>query len=96
MRAKNCTIFWTVYFDSRLTRGEGRRLPKKFCVPSPSLDELKRACKALNLDIIEIKRARYPRVWWIEGGYVMVKRTKKEETLRKLARVIRENRSRGG
>ncbi|PCN50570.1 signal recognition particle [Candidatus Geothermarchaeota archaeon ex4572_27] len=96
MRLKNAHIIWTVYLDSRISRRMGRRLPASECVPGPTLDELRRACERLGLEIVEAKEARYPRVWWLGGGYVAVRKggEGKRSLLRLVAREVR--RLRGG
>ena len=71
MREKGI-VLWTVYFDSQLTRKEGRRLPLKLCVRAPALDEIEVACKAAGLRVKMAKSARHPRCWWRESGYVML------------------------
>ena len=93
LRLKNCKIIWTVYFDSRLTRSEGRRLPKNLCVPKPTLEELEEACKRLGLKIITSERARYPRIWWLESGYVAVEKSSKRGLLQEISRELRRMRS---
>jgi signal recognition particle subunit SRP19 len=65
-------VLWTVYFDSQLTRKEGRRLPLKLCVKAPALNEIESACRAAGLKVKMVKNARYPRCWWRESGYVML------------------------
>lgn len=71
MRKKGI-VLWTVYFDSQLTRKEGRRLPLRLCVRAPALNEIEAACKAAGLKVEMVKSARYPRCWWRGGGYVML------------------------
>jgi|TARA_B110000263_G_scaffold239848_1_gene242460 signal recognition particle subunit SRP19 len=37
---KSKMILWTRYFDSKLSRSEGRRVPKEASIPNPSLDAI--------------------------------------------------------
>ena len=37
---KSKMTLWTRYFDSKLSRSEGRRVPKEASIPNPSLDAL--------------------------------------------------------
>ena len=96
MRYKDIYVIWTVYFNSKLPRSSGRRLPLTESVINPTLEELINACKRLRLNIIEYKDASYPRVWWLKSGYVIVKKgdVNKRKLIRLIAKEIR--RMRGG
>ncbi|RLI34706.1 signal recognition particle protein Srp19 [Candidatus Bathyarchaeota archaeon] len=87
-------IVWPAYFDSSRTQREGRRLPLKLCVSTPTLKEIVEAAKLLGLNPQPNFSARYPRSWWTESGYVIVEKLgSKQETLRKLAEKLKEFRS---
>jgi signal recognition particle subunit SRP19 len=43
--ARDQLIIWPIYFDSRKSRTEGRRVPKKLAVPSPDIDTVAKAAK---------------------------------------------------
>ncbi|MFQ5710899.1 MAG: signal recognition particle subunit SRP19/SEC65 family protein [Candidatus Geothermarchaeales archaeon] len=94
MKIKNAYIFWTVYFDSTLTRKEGRRLPTKLCVPEPGLEELVRATEEARLKTIAKKVVKFPRMWWKRAGYVAVeKKGRKRDIMMEISRNLRKNRS---
>ena len=40
---------WTGYFDSKLSRSAGRRVPKEASVPNPSLEAVAWAAKAVGI-----------------------------------------------
>ena len=40
---------WTGYFDSRLTRGQGRRVNRNCSIPNPNLEQLAYAAKSLGI-----------------------------------------------
>ncbi|MEE9116598.1 MAG: signal recognition particle subunit SRP19/SEC65 family protein [Thermoplasmata archaeon] len=44
--ARDQLIIWPIYFDSRKSKNEGRRVPKKLAVPSPDIDTIAKAAKA--------------------------------------------------
>nr|ANV81102.1 signal recognition particle protein Srp19 [uncultured Candidatus Thalassoarchaea sp.] len=46
---KSKMTLWTRYFDSKLSRSEGRRVPKEASIPSPSLDSIVWAARDLGL-----------------------------------------------
>ena len=46
---KSKLIIWTRYFDSKLSRSEGRRVPKEASIPNPSLDAIVWAARDVGL-----------------------------------------------
>ncbi len=60
------------YFDLKLSRKDGRRVPKSLSVSSPSLIRIKEACDKLGFrTMIEAEKA-YPRMSNIKSGRVIV------------------------
>jgi signal recognition particle subunit SRP19 len=90
LKLKNAEILWTVYFDSTLSRSQGRRLALKYCVPRPRVDELAKACERLGREILETHEARYPRTWWRESGYIAVDNGDKRKLLAEVSKALRE------
>ncbi|MBS7625066.1 MAG: signal recognition particle subunit SRP19/SEC65 family protein [Candidatus Bathyarchaeia archaeon] len=90
MRRRDSIVLWPVYFDSSRTRREGRRLPKKFCISSPSIDLLEKAVKSLGLIYEVYREAAYPRLPWIKMGCIIVRRggERKLQVLKKIASEI--------
>ncbi|MBU7004937.1 MAG: signal recognition particle subunit SRP19/SEC65 family protein, partial [Theionarchaea archaeon] len=43
-------IIWPSFIDANLTRGQGRRLPKKACVRSPDINEMLEAAERLGVE----------------------------------------------
>lgn len=73
-------VLWPSYFDLRVSRDEGRKVPKKDSVDAPTAGMLFEAVKSLGLDcILELEKS-YPRFWYRHEGRVLVepKLTKKE------------------
>ncbi len=90
---KECVV-WTVNLDSKKSRAEGRRIPKRFAVPNVKLPELEAACKELGLRY-RAENKKYPKFWWEDGGRVVVeKRGTKTKLMIELAEKIRELRER--
>jgi signal recognition particle subunit SEC65 len=91
LKRKDVIVLWREYFDLTIPRKDGRRVTLKEGVPNPSLNELVNACRRLNLNIVEFREARYPRMWWKVSGYVMIKKDglKKREVLRRVAKELR-------
>jgi signal recognition particle subunit SRP19 len=73
-------VLWPSYFDLRVSREAGRRVPRRDAVEGPSASMLFEAVKALGLDcILELDKS-YPRFWHRHEGRVLVepKLTKKD------------------
>jgi len=84
-------VVWPVYFDASKTRSEGRRLPKRFAVDSPRVEEILEVSRLLGLNPELNAEARYPKGWWTRSGYVILdKLGSKSETLEMLAKKMSE------
>ncbi|HIJ16757.1 MAG TPA: signal recognition particle protein Srp19 [Thermoplasmata archaeon] len=73
-------VLWPSYFDLRVSREAGRRVPRRDAVEGPSANMLFDAVKSLDLDcILELDKS-YPRFWHRHEGRVLVepKLTKKD------------------
>ena len=84
-------VVYPQYIDSTKTRSEGRRIPRNLAIPHPRMDEIIKAADLLNLNPIVEEDKRYPRNWWEHSGRIIVdKRRSKINTLKLLAKKIRE------
>jgi signal recognition particle subunit SRP19 len=84
-------VLWPSYFDSRVSRASGRKVPKKDAVEAPSARMLYNSARALGLDCrLELERA-YPRFWYRREGRVLVEpRMKKSELVSKVAAKLKD------
>ena len=88
---------WPEYFDANLTRAQGRRLPKKLCVPNPNLDFIAKGAMILDLEYEILEDMSYPKFPREKHGCVRVERRgdmTKTELLPKIAEVLVKNQSR--
>ncbi|HER54533.1 MAG TPA: signal recognition particle protein Srp19 [Candidatus Bathyarchaeota archaeon] len=86
MRKQNKLILWPVYFDSTKTRADGRRVPKKFAISAPKLEELQLAAKQSGLQPEVVSDAAHPSSPWKKTGLLAVPKTEpKNETLKRVA-----------
>ena len=65
-------IVWPSYFDVRLSRANGRRVPKAICVEKPDLSMLSEALQSMNLDFEIQKDSSFPARWWRREGRALV------------------------
>ena len=85
-------VLWPIYFDLRTSRRR-RKLSKNLAVNEPNIEEIYKAAKKLGLNPIKEEKA-YPSRWWRKEGRILVeKKEKKVEIIRKIAEIIKQNRS---
>lgn len=89
------TIIWPVYLDVKKSKKEGRKIPKKDAVTSPSLSDISRAARKLNLNPKSETNKSYPGSWYEYSGRVVVDRgdMSKRELLLKISNLIKGSRS---
>ena len=87
-------VVWPSYLDARIPRGRGRKVPLRYAVKTPKVEEVEEAARRLGLEV-EVIEKWYPKCWWLEKKCVIVeKRGSKLYTLKLIADEIR--RMRGG
>ncbi|NLL94501.1 MAG: hypothetical protein GX224_01905 [Thermoplasmatales archaeon] len=67
-------VLWPEYFDSRMTRSQGRRLPLSLCVPEPDLDIIAKGAAILDLEYRVHEDMAYPSNRIERRGCVKVER----------------------
>jgi len=86
MRKQNKIVVWPVYFDSTRARGRGRKIPKKYAVPNPKLEEICKALDKLKLKYEVVADAAYPKMPWRKTGVIYVEK-RKESKLKILKKI---------
>jgi len=84
-------VIYPEYFDISLSRSEGRRVPKKFAVPAPRLEDIVKAAKLAGLKPIVEEERSFPGKWWKKSGRIIVPKThKKTKILLKMATKLKK------
>jgi len=65
-------VIWPMYFDSTLTRLQGRRVPKKYAVEKPTAEDIAKAAKSLGFNPILEKQSVHPSTTWKQDGRVLI------------------------
>ena len=87
-------VLWPIYFDSHAPR-KRRKIPKNLAIGNPSIEEIFKAAKKLGLSPIKEEKS-YPSRWWRKEGCILVdKKEKKTKIIKKIAEIIKEERSEG-
>lgn len=91
MRKRGVFIIYPEYFDSKLSRRGGRRVPLNLAVPNPTVDELASVAHKLGWRISVEADASYPRCWWNKRGRLIVEKgvMKKGKAMLTLARSLK-------
>ena len=79
-RDENKYVIYPLYFDSTVSRLNGRKVAKKYTVEKPSLENIAKAAKSLGLNPILEKDKIHPSTPWKKEGRILVekKRTKNQ------------------
>lgn len=89
-------VIWPTYFDSRLTRAQGRRVPREIAVRNPKLEELSVALKAQGFEANAQESSAHPGFWISPQGRVLVplsnKVDSKEQLLKETAKFMKKER----
>lgn len=89
MRKKDKVVLWPLYFDSTKSRVEGRKVVKGVAIPSPKLDEVRRAVEQLGFQCEIVSDASHPKLSWQRSGMLIVSKVgSKTEMIRKVARQL--------
>ena len=84
----NRQIIWLDYFDSSLSRSQGRRVPKNRTIKNPDLNNLIRAAERLNLKP-KGQNAKHPKRFSIQSGYISIEKIgQKSFTLNEIAKLL--------
>ena len=83
-------VIYPEYFDSKLTRLEGRRVSNDHAVPSPSLQDVASAVRRAGFKSSVEEDAGYPRHWWKKRGRVLISPgSLKTDVIRKVAEQLK-------
>ena len=86
-------IFWLDYFDSGLSREEGRRVSLPMATRTPTVEELAQAARRLGYEP-HVEKAKHPARPTKASGYIQVeKKTGKKEALLAIAKSLAEGRA---
>ena len=86
-RSDGLWVFWPRYFDARLSRAEGRRVPTSLAVSKPEAAWVHSAAKKAGFEADLDENAKHPGVPYKVVGCVFVKQQgSKEAALQAVAR----------
>ena len=71
---ENKYVIYPLYFDSAVSRLNGRKVAKKHAVEKPSLENIAKAAKSLGLNPILEKDGFHPSTPWKKEGRILVEK----------------------
>jgi signal recognition particle subunit SRP19 len=71
-RDENKFVIWPLYFDSSVSRLNGRKVSKKFAVEKPLIEDIAKAAKSLGLNPVLEKSMSHPSRTWKKEGRIIV------------------------
>jgi len=83
VRKRDKIVIWPIYFNSKVTRKQGRRVPLELAVEDPKAEEIYQVAEKIGLNPILEEDKAYPKMWWKERGRVLVDKTKSKTTILK-------------
>ncbi|MCE7741003.1 MAG: signal recognition particle protein Srp19 [Candidatus Heimdallarchaeota archaeon] len=93
LRKKRYFVLYPEYFDKKLSKNEGRRVPKNKAVDNCNLSKIVFACKHLELEYEIEKDKKYSKNWWGSEGRIIVNPEgieSKTELIRRIANISRK------
>lgn len=80
-------VLWPTYFEKSVSRFAGRKVARKYALDKPpSLEDIAKAAKSLDLDPVIEKNVAHPsRVWKKEGRVLIKPRGSKQKLLVQIA-----------
>jgi signal recognition particle subunit SRP19 len=83
-------VLWVDYFNSSISRKDGRRVPKDRSVKDPRLEELAEATRRLGYNP-EVADANFPLRMMIKSGYISIEKksdSKKTDVVEQIAKML--------
>lgn len=95
LRRKKFYVIYPEYFDSNISRSQGRRVSLSIADPTPHLKKIVKACERLEIECQSEPEKAYPSFWWKKSGRVLIpidKKNKvpKEELIQSIAKTARK------
>ena len=91
MKKRDQIVIWVDYFNSRLGRRQGRRVPVSLAARNPTLDDLRKAAEAIGLRVVVVREARRPGRPGERSGYIQVSKVEgrtKQSLVRDVAKSL--------
>ncbi len=94
LKKRNTWVIYPEYFDKDKTRNEGRRVPKKYSISSPELNEISKLLKEFDIPNMKEDHKAHPSTWYEKNGRIIINKQDmtKQKFLKQLGKKLRERR----
>jgi len=95
LKKRNTWVIYPEYFDKDLTRSEGRRIPKKYAVNTPNIDEISNILKNFDIPNMKEDHKAYPSTWYEKNGRLIINKQSmsKQRFLKQLGKQLNKERN---
>ena len=95
LRRKKFYVIYPEYFDSNISRSQGRRVSLSIADPTPHLKKIVKACERLEIECQSEPEKAHPSFWWKKSGRVLIpidknNKVPKEELIKSIAKTARK------
>jgi len=88
-RKEGLLVIYPEYFDSRLSRRQGRRVPKEAGREGATLEDIEKAARAAGFEPRSEPKKTFSSRWFERRGRLLItKKATKERTLRLIAKKL--------
>lgn len=89
-KTENKFVIYPEYFDAKLSKSEGRKIPKKLAIQDPNVETIEAIAKKMNLNPL-IEDKHYSKNWFEKRKRVVIdKKGKKLELIKKIAEELKK------
>lgn len=83
-------MLYPEYFDAKLSKSQGRKIPKKIAIQNPNVELIEIIAKKMNLNPI-VEDKHYSKNWFERRKRVVIdKKGKKLELIKKIAEELKK------
>ena len=87
------TIIYPEYFNKDFSLNEGRKVPKEIAIKNPTISNIEKALRKLQIQFTIEKNKSYPGKWYEKNGRVIIETDKpKRDILIEIANIMKEYR----
>ncbi|MFO8109247.1 MAG: signal recognition particle subunit SRP19/SEC65 family protein [Thermoplasmata archaeon] len=94
-RKRKTWVIYPEYFDKRLSRKDGRRVPENLAIKSPTIEEINSVLNSYNIPNRIEKHKHHPSTWYEKRGRVLLSKQNisKQNFLKKLSEKMKNKRT---
>ncbi len=94
-RKRKTWVIYPEYFDKRLSRSQGRRVPTEYSVSNPKTEEIRDILNSYNIPNRVEGNEHHPATWYEQNGRVLISKQNipKQSFLKKMGEKLKNKRS---